>query len=150
MKSLYQSFLAISLVLLIVASVSAERVQENYTNGNRKLDYTRSVDGKKHGPYSEFFESGQRKLQANYKQDLLHGKYAEWDENGTQALLTTGGDLAVLAFRGTESDDLTDIVVDAKFLPVDWRTAGRVHGGFGDVLNDPDTCGRTSAGPWRK
>lgn len=62
----------------------------------------------------------------------------EWDENGTQALLTTGGDLAVLAFRGTESDDLTDIVVDAKFLPVDWRTAGRVHGGFGDVLNDPD------------
>ncbi len=63
---------------------------------------------------------------------------AEWDEDGAHALLTVGGDLAVLAFRGTESDDPTNIIADAKFWPVDWRSAGRVHVGFADILSDPN------------
>jgi triacylglycerol lipase len=37
---------------------------------------------------------------------------------------------AVIAFRGTQSDSLMDILADARFLTVPWRGEGRVHQGF--------------------
>ncbi len=39
--------------------------------------------------------------------------------------------LALVAFRGTEADDLSDLATDLNALPVDWvESAGRVHAGF--------------------
>jgi pimeloyl-ACP methyl ester carboxylesterase len=43
--------------------------------------------------------------------------------------------LAVMAFRGTDADDPTDIGDDADFLQKAWPQGGRVHGGFADALD---------------
>jgi hypothetical protein len=55
-------------------------------------------------------------------------------ERGTQAILVADEDRAVLAFRGTEGDDPTDIINDALFLPEDWAPGGKVHKGFARAL----------------
>lgn len=57
-----------------------------------------------------------------------------FNEGGTQAILTASDDKAVLAFRGTESDDPTDLVIDALFLPEAWEAGGKVHTGFAKAL----------------
>ena len=57
-----------------------------------------------------------------------------FDNRGTQAVLVADDDRAVLAFRGTESDDPTDIISDALFLPEDWGPGGKVHKGFARAL----------------
>jgi hypothetical protein len=49
--------------------------------------------------------------------------------------------LVVIAFRGTESDDPTDLMTDARLLKKLWmnkqgESLGRVHGGFADALTD--------------
>src|SRR6185369_3424833 len=48
--------------------------------------------------------------------------------------------LAVVAFRGTESDSLQDIGIDARFLPARWHGPGLVHNGFArafESVRDP-------------
>jgi pimeloyl-ACP methyl ester carboxylesterase len=57
-----------------------------------------------------------------------------FDKRGTQAILVADKDRAVLAFRGTEGDDPTDIISDALFLPEDWAPGGKVHKGFAKAL----------------
>ena len=42
--------------------------------------------------------------------------------------------LAVLSFRGTDADDITDIVDDLDAFPEDWRGGGKVHEGFAGAL----------------
>jgi hypothetical protein len=56
------------------------------------------------------------------------------DEGGTQAILVADDDRAVLAFRGLESDDPTDIISDAVFLPEAWKPGGKVHKNFARAL----------------
>jgi hypothetical protein len=57
-----------------------------------------------------------------------------FDSQGTQAVLARRADLSVLAFRGTESEDPTDLFTDARFLQTEWTVGGavtgRVHTGF--------------------
>lgn len=60
--------------------------------------------------------------------------YQPFDEGGTQATLASGGERAILAFRGTEGDDPTDIIVDALLLPERWESGGKVHMGFAKAL----------------
>ena len=61
-----------------------------------------------------------------------------FNNNGTQAFLAKSDEAVVLAFRGTEGDDPTDIITDAKFLlepwQVDGQQVGRVHRGFSEAL----------------
>jgi hypothetical protein len=56
----------------------------------------------------------------------------------TQAFLAERDDLGVLAFRGTEADDPTDLFTDGKFLQIPWfvdgAPRGSVHGGFARAL----------------
>lgn len=60
-----------------------------------------------------------------------------YKEKGTHALLTKGGNVTVLAFRGTESDDPYDISDDLNIELKKWRTvAGRVHAGFATALDN--------------
>ena len=55
---------------------------------------------------------------------------------GLQALLAfnPAKQLAVLSFRGTQPDDVKDLLADANALQVTWAGAGRVHKGFADML----------------
>jgi hypothetical protein len=59
---------------------------------------------------------------------------------GTHAFLAVrnGGQekatLAVLAFRGTDSDDPTDFGDDADLILKQWKKGGRVHSGFATAL----------------
>jgi triacylglycerol lipase len=69
-----------------------------------------------------------------------------YDRPGTQAFVATssGGGarpVAVVAFRGTEPDDPTDLFADARFTKVTWDGAGRVHEGFRNALPDPAALG---------
>ncbi len=42
--------------------------------------------------------------------------------------------LAVLAFRGTDKDDPSDLMDDANALPETWAGPGKVHSGFAEAL----------------
>jgi hypothetical protein len=42
--------------------------------------------------------------------------------------------LAVLAFRGTDADDPSDISDDLEAIPEGWQAGGKVHSGFADAL----------------
>lgn len=44
------------------------------------------------------------------------------------------GKLAVVAFRGTDAGDPTDLADDAEFLQCEWPQGGLVHRGFAEAL----------------
>jgi hypothetical protein len=72
---------------------------------------------------------------------------------GTHAFLALKRDgdksqqLAILAFRGTDKDDPTDLGDDADAILVPWENAGKVHQGFakalGEVRTELDTALQT-------
>ncbi len=45
-------------------------------------------------------------------------------------------ELAVVAFRGTDKDDPTDLADDAEVIPVAWEKGGKVHKGFAKALGE--------------
>lgn len=61
-------------------------------------------------------------------------KVEHFDQNGTQAFLATKGDHAILSFRGTESNEVQDIVADARVNQKPEAT-GKVHAGFQHALD---------------
>ena len=54
------------------------------------------------------------------------------NKTGSEAFVARRGDgAALLAFRGTQPDDVTDLATDLRAYTVAWReSAGRVHAGF--------------------
>lgn len=58
------------------------------------------------------------------------------DGGGTHCFLAMRQDrqLAVVAFRGTDKDDPTDVADDVDAVPVRWRCGGNVHRGFKEAL----------------
>jgi triacylglycerol lipase len=65
------------------------------------------------------------------------GLTARYLNNGsTDCYVAWRDDLAIVAFRGTESDDPQDMLTDVKIRFVPWRTgAGKVHRGFMEALD---------------
>lgn len=63
-----------------------------------------------------------------------------YQDGGTQGFVATTPGVAVVAFRGTETDDPTDLFTDANFPLIDWQPDGQVRGqvhlGFADALSD--------------
>jgi len=55
-------------------------------------------------------------------------------KSGTQGFLAIGAATAVLAFRGTELEDPTDIITDIRILRKAWEGGGKVHIGFRDAF----------------
>ncbi|MFZ6723719.1 lipase family protein [Undibacterium sp. Ji49W] len=53
-------------------------------------------------------------------------------ESSTQAFAVSSADdnTSYLAFRGTQADDMTDLITDIRFFPADWNGRGKVHSGF--------------------
>jgi hypothetical protein len=80
--------------------------------------------------------------------DLIHA--IGYDVLGTQLFVArsmAGTDVAVVAFRGSEPDDPTDVFTDARFAKTAWAARGlgfgKVHEGFADAFRttfptDPD------------
>jgi Lipase (class 3) len=60
------------------------------------------------------------------------------DGGGSHAFLALDGKnkLAVLAFRGTDSDDPSDLLDDVNALPQPWQLGGKVHSGFDKALQE--------------
>jgi hypothetical protein len=52
--------------------------------GNKQCEQVKTHDGKfiNHGKYIEWFPSGKRQLQGEYKAGVKVGKWSEWDEQG--------------------------------------------------------------------
>src|SRR3954451_13796176 len=57
------------------------------------------------------------------------------DGEGTQWFLARGNRQSFLAFRGTETDDPSDVPTDLDVPDVAWDAGCRVHGGFAAVLD---------------
>jgi triacylglycerol lipase len=61
---------------------------------------------------------------------------------GTHCFLALGkavdgsSDLAVLAFRGTDIGDFTNLSADADLVPMTWEKGGKVHRGFAEALRE--------------
>jgi hypothetical protein len=64
----------------------------------------------------------------------LVGQFREPDQLGTFAFLAHDQQDAVLAFRGTQPDDPTDIFDDVRIVSERWAAGGKVHAGFADAL----------------
>jgi pimeloyl-ACP methyl ester carboxylesterase len=58
------------------------------------------------------------------------------DGRGTHCFLARRADskLAIVAFRGTDAKDPTDLFDDADLLQMDWGPGGKVHTGFSHAL----------------
>jgi hypothetical protein len=57
------------------------------------------------------------------------------DRSGSQGFVAENASTVVLAFRGSEPDDPTDIFSDAQFSFAHWSAGGRVHVGFADAFD---------------
>lgn len=57
---------------------------------------------------------------------------------GSHCFLTghAGRKLAIIAFRGTDADDPSDLVDDVEFLHEDWKPRGRVFTGFATAFSE--------------
>ena len=62
----------------------------------------------------------------------LRGRFAAWGGDGFVA--TGPGGRILIAFRGTESNAIEDVVADLLTRPVDWEKGGQVHEGFAHVM----------------
>jgi len=57
-----------------------------------------------------------------------------FDNGGTQAILVSNEQFAVLAFRGTEKDSVQDIKADLKAKTTQSETGGKIHQGFKEAF----------------
>ncbi len=58
-----------------------------------------------------------------------------FSQGSTQAFLAASDNFAILAFRGTECDQLADLLIDADFRLTPFPQGGKVHQGFLKALN---------------
>jgi hypothetical protein len=72
-----------------------------------------------------------------------------YDSGGTQVFIASKQDdkLSVVAFRGTEPEDPSDLFTDANFVFTPWadhsgRSSGQVHEGFATALQNNGILGR--------
>ena len=80
---------AIAFLGLFAAVAFAETVEKKYDDGTVKLKYEVDAKGKKDGLLEEFYPTGKAKLRAEYKGDLLDGKYASFFEDGRVRVTAT-------------------------------------------------------------
>lgn len=71
---------------------------------------------------------GQEAKNQFVKLGYTHHKF--WDVDGAQAHAVWNADVYVLAFRGTEPDELSDLLADLNAFPDKGMSGGYVHNGF--------------------
>ncbi len=78
-------FLLPLLWLIATGFLSAAEVKvENWDNGKPKVKYEVNAEGRKHGKYMEYYETGKIKVSAKYKDGLLIGRYTTYYEDGKE------------------------------------------------------------------
>jgi predicted lipase len=58
-----------------------------------------------------------------------------FNQESTQAFLAASDNFAILAFRGTECDQLSDLLTDADLRLTSFPQGGKVHQGFFEAFN---------------
>ena len=79
------AFLPAALFILMMGVAPAARseaVTRNHPNGNLAEKYSTDKDGRKHGSYSSYYESGKKKVRCRYSSGQLNGSYTEYHDNG--------------------------------------------------------------------
>ncbi|MES2038551.1 MAG: lipase family protein [Pseudomonadota bacterium] len=84
----------------------------------------------KGGQVLEHFQSILTQAQFGEATLLLDTRTDVTERTHTQGFAVVKGDTAYIAFRGTQPDDPTDILIDGLFWPVNWQGDGQVHDGF--------------------
>src|SRR5688572_30849276 len=56
--------------------------KEHYPSGKLKAEWSVDAEGKRHGRYTEYHESGAKKITASYDHGLLHGEWWEFYVSG--------------------------------------------------------------------
>ena len=72
----------VTLMLLVTTPVRSETVTTKHGNGNIEEKYSTDKDGRKHGSYASYYESGKKKVRCRYSSGQLNGNYTEYHENG--------------------------------------------------------------------
>ena len=75
-----------TLVLLLPAQLRPETITTKYDNGKIEEKYSTNKNGRKHGSYASYYESGKKKVRCRYSEGLLNGNYTEYHENGKTRL----------------------------------------------------------------
>ena len=75
-----------TLVLLLPAQLRPETITTKYDNGKTEEKYSTNKNGRKHGSYASYYESGKKKVRCRYSEGLLNGNYTEYHENGKTRL----------------------------------------------------------------
>ena len=82
------------IVIGILSSGAAPGRQEQkefYDSGKVKAEFGVDDQGRKHGRYVEYHESGKRKISATYDQGLLHGEWWEYHDEYQADQVGAGG-----------------------------------------------------------
>src|SRR5262245_53719828 len=79
----------LTVVLLAVALLSTpgrtgvqDTKKEHFDSGKLKAEYGVDAEGRRHGRYVEYFESGKKRIQANFSRGELDGEFIEFYESG--------------------------------------------------------------------
>jgi triacylglycerol lipase len=86
--------------------------------------------------YIKFETSPVEKAKLTAALSLVGYTQTESHSNASTQLLATfnlNTQTALIAFRGTQTDDISDIATDANFSPTPWAPGGQVHLGFADA-----------------
>jgi len=79
------AFLPAALFILMMGLAPAARsetVTRNHPNGTLAEKYSTDKDGRKHGSYASYYESGKKKVRCRYSSGQLNGSYTEYHDNG--------------------------------------------------------------------
>jgi hypothetical protein len=81
-----KTFVCILLAYSLVSGASAAPVVEKYDDGKPKKKFSLDSQGRKDGPYTEYYPSGKVKVKATYKAGKLEGTYSENTPDGQKSL----------------------------------------------------------------
>jgi hypothetical protein len=70
------------LLATLFGLVTAEPVETKFASGKLKAKYATDAEGRKHGPYVEYFENGKVRIKATCKAGEWDGPYASFHPNG--------------------------------------------------------------------
>src|SRR5688572_7630530 len=68
--------------LVLLAGAPPQDQKEFYESGKLKAEFSVDAEGRKHGRYLEYYESGKKKITGAYDQGLAHGEWWEYYEGG--------------------------------------------------------------------
>jgi hypothetical protein len=74
-----ESLIILSAILFINCNLPQTK---NYPNGQVQMKFTRTLTGKAVGPYTMYYEDGNKKEEGTFQNGLMNGPYLKWYKNG--------------------------------------------------------------------